>query len=149
MQTVLSKTVLGQQAFKDRSPELAGKMRSAFLLFDGQRKLSEVLDATRGLGVQAADIQALVEAGFLASEQPNAPELAPVGMTSERSPQERYRDAYPVAVALTGKMGLSGFRLNLSVEGSTNYEQLAAVAPKIKEAVGAKAYQELDKALFG
>lgn len=149
MQTVFSKTALGHQAFKERAPELAGKMRSAFLLFDGQRKLSEVLDATRGLGVQAADIQALVEAGFLASDQPSAPELAPVAMTSERSPQERYRDAYPVAVALTGKMGLSGFRLNLSVEGSTNYEQLAAVAPKIKDAVGAKAYQELDKALFG
>lgn len=149
MQTVFSKTALGQQAFKERAPALAGKMRSAFLLFDGQRKLAEVLDATRGLGVQEVDIQALVEAGFLASDSPAPPDLAPVAIVSDRTPQERYRDAYPVAVALTGKMGLSGFRLNLSVEGATSYEQLAAVAPKIKEAVGAKAFRELEQALFG
>lgn len=72
------------------------------------------------------------------------PEVQP----SARTPQERYRDAYPLAVELTGKLGLSGFRLNLSVEAATSYEELAAVAPKIKDAVGASAYAPLEQALF-
>lgn len=49
---------------------------------------------------------------------------------------------------MTGKLGLSGFRLNLSVEAATSYEELAAVAPKIKDAVGASAYAPLEQALF-
>lgn len=72
----------------------------------------------------------------------------PRSAASARTPQERYRDAYPLAVELTGKLGLSGFRLNLSVEAATSYEELAAVAPKIKDAVGASAYAPLEQALF-
>ena len=145
----LIKTEAGQQAFKARSAQLAGKLRSAFLLFDGQRTLQEVLAATQGLGVTPEDIEALLQAGLLEDTEPvlAAPELAPASM-SARTPQERYRDAYPLAVALTGKLGLSGFRLNLSVEAATSYEDLAAVAPKIKDAVGPAAYAPLAQALF-
>lgn len=104
-----------------------------------------VLLATQGLGVSLRDIEALQHAGFLADATPM---LAPAAMPSGRTPQERYRDAYPVAIALTGQLGLSGFRLNLSVEGATSFEALAAVAPKLKEAIGAKAYAPLAHALF-
>lgn len=147
MSAVLIKTPEGQQAFKERSALLAGKLRSAFLLFDGRRTVSEVLLATQGLGVAAADIEALQQAGFLQAQAVQAPELAPAAM-AQRSAQDRYREAYPLAVALTGKLGLAGFRLNLSVEGATCYEDLATVAPKIKEAVGATAYVPLERALF-
>lgn len=147
MSAVLIKTPEGQQAFKERSALLAGKVRSAFLLFDGQRSVSQVLAATQGLGVVQADIQALQQAGFLQDLVAHTPDLAPADMP-QRSDQDRYRDAYPLAVALTGKLGLSGFRLNLSVEGSTCYADLAAVAPKIKEAVGPDAYAPLQRALF-
>ena len=146
MSAVLIKTPEGQQAFKERSALLAGKLRSAFLLFDGQRSVSQVLAATQGLGVVQADIQALQQAGFL-QDLVHTPDLAPADMP-QRSDQDRYRDAYPLAVALTGKLGLSGFRLNLSVEGATCYADLAAVAPKIKEAVGPAAYAPLQRALF-
>ncbi|WP_312564638.1 hypothetical protein [Comamonas sp.] len=147
MSAVLIKTPEGQQVFKERSALLAGKLRSAFLLFDGQRTVAEVLAATKGLGVVPADIEALQQAGFLQDLVVNTPELAPAGI-AQRSPQDRYREAYPLAVALTGNLGLSGFRLNLSVEGSTCYDDLAAVAPKIKEAVGQSAYAPLERALF-
>lgn len=148
MNALLIKTEQGQQAFKARSAQLAGKLRSAYLLFDGQRTVQDVLKATQGLGVTLQDIDALQQAGLLAAMQPLPAELAPVALTKLRTPQERYRDAYPLAVALTGKLGLSGFRLNLSVEGATGYEALAAVAPKIKEAVGQQAYASLEQALF-
>lgn len=65
MGAVLNKTPLGQQAFKERSAQLAGKLRSAFLLFDGQRTVPEVLNLTQSLGVTAQDIEALQQAGLL------------------------------------------------------------------------------------
>ena len=64
-----------------------------------------------------------------------------------RSTQERYRDAYPVATRLTAALGLRGFRLNLAVEGVGSFEQLEALAPKIREAVGPGPFVELDRAL--
>ena len=45
-------------------------------------------------------------------------------------------------------MGLRGFRLNLAVEGTSSFEELAALAPKIREAVGDAKFARLDKALF-
>lgn len=146
----LIKTEAGQQAFKARSAQLAGKLRSAFLLFDGLRTVDEVLQATQGLGLGlgVADIDTLVQAGLLAEAPDSSPAAAPAASPSARSAQERYRDAYPVAVALTGKLGLSGFRLNLSVEAATSFDQLAAVAPKIRDAVGPQAYVPLEQALF-
>ncbi len=144
----LIKTEAGQQAFKARSAQLAGKLRSAFLLFDGWRTVDEVLQATQGLGLGVADIDTLVQAGLLAEAPDSSPTTASAAIPSARSAQERYRDAYPVAVALTGKLGLSGFRLNLSVEAATSFDQLAAVAPKIRDAVGPQAYVPLEQALF-
>lgn len=148
MRRLLIKTEQGQQAFKARSAQLAGKLRSAFLLFDGQRTVADVLFATQGLGLSLEDVEGMVQAGLLQESAPVAPMLAPAAQ-SARTAQERYRDAYPLAVALSSKLGLSGFRLNLSVEGATSYEELAAVAPKLKEAVGQQAYASLEQALFG
>ena len=37
--------------------------------------------------------------------------------------------------------------LNLAVEGAGNYDDLAALAPKIKEAVGPEKFKPLDDAL--
>lgn len=153
MHRLLCKTEEGQQAFKARSAQLAGKLRSAYLMFDGQRTVQDVCQATEGLGVRLADIEAMLQGGLLALATPAAstpaPALAPTVSPSARTPQERYRDAYPLAVTLAGSLGLAGFRLNLSVEGATSYEALTAVAPRLKEAVGAVAYAPLQQALFG
>jgi hypothetical protein len=61
--------------------------------------------------------------------------------------QQRYKDAYPIATQLTGSLGLRGFRLNLSVEGTSTYEELLALAPKIRAAVGEDKAVVLDRAL--
>ncbi len=74
---------------------------------------------------------------------------APLQPTSTRSRQQRYQDAYPIATRLTGSLGLRGFRLNLSVEGTSTYDELLALAPKIRTAVGADKAAELDRALEG
>ena len=49
----------------------------------------------------------------------------------------------------TGSLGLRGFRLNLSVEGTANYEQLLALLPKIEAAVGPEKAAALERALRG
>ena len=147
----LVKTAQGQQAFKERSHSLTQRQRSAFLLFDGRRSIDEVLAATAVMGITRDDVQAMVEQGLLAPVAgPAAAEVTSDVQVpaAERSPKERYQDAYPIATELTGALGLKGFRLNLAVEGSSGFDDLVALAPKIREAVGEAKYERLKRALF-
>jgi hypothetical protein len=161
---VLVKTQAGQDAMKDRHGGLTSRQRSAFILFDGKRTLGEVLAATAAMGITQDDVQAMIEQGLLApvgggalpAAAVAAPAAAPSATPAEggsgetaRPSQQRYKDAYPVATAMTAALGLRGFRLNLAVEAASSFEDLAALAPKIKDAVGEAKYEPLRKALFG
>ncbi|MCW5263534.1 hypothetical protein D5045_26440 [Verminephrobacter eiseniae] len=149
---VLIKTQAGQEALKNRHGSLSSRQRSAFILFDGKRSIDEVLGVTVAMGITQGDVQAMMDAGLLVplpEHQPAAvPATAPPEQDPGRSPQQRYQAAYPIAAELTGRLGLRGFRLNLAVEGARSFDDLAALAPKIREAVGAAQYEPLDKALF-
>ena len=166
---VLVKTQAGQEALKDRHGSLSSRQRSAFILFDGKRTTQEVLAATAAMGITADDVQTMIAQGLLVSlsGQPatvdtsgassqaaggaSATDLGTVATPIEgsgRTPQERYQAAYPIATALTAGLGLRGFRLNLSVEGTGSFDDLAALAPKIREAVGDAKFDQLYKALF-
>jgi len=68
---------------------------------------------------------------------------------SARTPQERYAEAYPLATQLTASLGLRGFKLNLAIEGAAGYDDLLALLPKIREAVGPEATRRLEQALLG
>jgi len=166
---ILVKTEAGQQVLKDRSVPLLPRQRTAFILFDGKRSVDEVL---AGTGIAREEIDQLVTLGLLgpaagstaavpakAPEAPAAsqapvpptpkPKPAEAAPSSGRSRQQRYKDAYPIATQLTGSLGLRGFRLNLSVEGTANYEQLLALLPKIEAAVGPEKAAALERALRG
>jgi len=155
---ILLKTEAGQQALKDRSVPLSPRQRSAFILFDGKRSVDDVLAA--GMGIAREDIDQMIALGVLAPVGGKAAEavadnaaaeaakpVAAAPESSGRSKQQRYKDAYPIATQLTGGLGLMGFRLNLQVEGTTSYDDLAALAPKIRAAVGPEKAAALDKAL--
>ena len=171
---ILVKTEAGHQALKDRSVRLTPRQRSAFILFDGKRSLNDVLEA--GMGIAREDIDQMIALGLLgqvggstdaanaaavgkpgmpdvpARVPPAAPtEAQPVAPSSpsERSSQQRYKDAYPIATQLTGSLGLRGFRLNLSVEGTSTYEELVELLPKIRAAVGPEKVAALELALVG
>lgn len=169
---VLVKTQAGQEALKDRRGSLSSRQRSAFILFDGKRSMGEVLAATAAMGITQDDVQTMIAQGLLAplSGQPlpvfaqgggpasaladAADALEALGTIaspvegSGRSPKERYQAAYPIATELTAGLGLRGFRLNLAVEGAGSFDDLAALAPKIREAVGDDKFERLDHALF-
>ena len=81
------------------------------------------------LGVVAVAAPA-VTAATASPAQPAGDASAP----SEPSLAVRYRNAYPLAVAITANMGLKGFRLNLAVEAAMGYDQLVALAPRLREA---------------
>ena len=158
----LMKTPEGQLAFKERHADLSQRLRSAFLLFDGVRSLDQVLAATSGMGVQKDDLLALMTRGWLVARADSPPvaeaattvaaaasetasAIAPIDPTSMA---KRYQQAYPLAVSITGGLGLKGFRLNLAVEAAMGYVQLVALAPRIRDAAGDKAYARLHSALF-
>ncbi|MBA2964108.1 MULTISPECIES: hypothetical protein [Ramlibacter] len=145
----LAKTDLGQRVLKDRSVPLTPRQRAAFILCDGRNTVDQVLAATASVGVTREDIDHLLQENLLepAGPAPAAATPAAAAPVSDRTAQQRYQEAYPVATRLTAGLGLRGFRLNLAVEGATNFEQLRELAPRIREAVGDKAYADLDRAL--
>lgn len=164
------KTELGQTALHNRALALTPRQRSAFIMFDGKRTVGDVVKATAGLGVTTEDIQYLVNMGLLAeATQPVEPFLSPVadgGIASPKLPlmespvvdgvdkfprltdQAHYSRAYPIATRLTAGLGLRGFRLNLAVEAAGDLTKLRELAPKIKDAVGAEKFKELENALY-
>jgi len=148
-----SKTDVGQQAFKERSPLLSARQRSAFIMFDGDKRVDKVLAATAGIGVTQADIDHMLTQGFLAPVQVAAAAGAAAGKgpgsAADRTPAQRYADAYPIATQLTASLGLRGFKLNLAVEAASGYDDLLALLPRLQEAIGPQACRELEQALKG
>ena len=159
----LIKTELGQAAFKERSPLFSARQRAMFIVIDGKKPVADILAAMGGMGVTQADVDALLELGFLAplpnaepssSSTPAASDtisdaVASDTFVSDRTDQQRYQDAKPLATQLTAGLGLRGFRLNLAVESAAGVPELLALLPKIQEAVGTKACRELERALKG
>jgi hypothetical protein len=158
------KTETGQQAFKERSGLISPRQRPMFILFDGVKTVEQVLVASSGLGATQADVDHLLDNGLigLAPDQVAAAAAAAdssavkwtaldgtVALRSNRTAQERYTEAMPIATQLVASMGLSGYLLNLAVESAAGYEGLLAVFPKIHKALGVKACKELDRALNG
>ena len=139
------------QVMKDRSVALSPRQRAAFILFDGKRTRDDVLAATAPVGVRDEHVEQLLELGLLAdAAQRHSADTVPMGLAelpATRPPQQRYAEAYPIAVQLTSGVGLRGSSLNLAVEAAAGYEQLAALGPKIREAVGPEKYLLLALAL--
>ena len=172
---IFIKTELGQAAMRHRSVKMTPRQRSSFIMFDGKRDSSEVLNMTSRIGVTPEDITHLVSLGLLApigsiddsSLEPAvvratamvnsgvavpATSKAALSETADGKPtlseQTHYSKAYPIATRLTASLGLRGFRLNLAVEAAGNLDKLKELAPKIKEAVGSERFLELENALY-
>lgn len=152
------KTEIGQQAFKARSPLFSARQRTAFIMFDGNKTIEQVVSGAAGLGLTAQDVAHMVEQGFLAPApgeaqlaQAQAMQAAALGAVAQsftvHSAQDRYKEAKPLATKLTAALGLRGFRLNLAVESAGGFDELLVLLPKIKDAVGAKACEELERTL--
>jgi hypothetical protein len=153
---IYTKTALGQSALHNRALALTPRQRSAFIMFDGKRSLEEVLKATSSLGVTTDDVDRLLALGLLAAGAASAPVAALAAPAAAPraagaptlDAQAHYSRAYPIATRLTAALGLRGFRLNLAVEAAGDLGKLQELAPKIKDAVGAEKFEELERALY-
>lgn len=154
----LIKTETGQQAFKARSPLFSARQRTAFIMFDGNKTVEQLVAAAAGLGLTQEDVDHMVEQNFLAPApgeaflaearaQQVAAEQTVVDSFKAHSAQDRYKEAKPLATKLTASLGLRGFRLNLAVESAGGFDELLALLPKIKDAAGASACAELERTL--
>ena len=59
------KTELGQLAFKERSKNLSAKQRSALILIDGKKTVSELYALLSAVGVSSEDINQLIELAYI------------------------------------------------------------------------------------
>lgn len=153
---IYTKTETGHRVMKDRSVAISPRQRAAFILVDGKRTADELLKATAAMGVTRDDLAQLASLGLITDTAPEQTavevaqaeaQAASAEQHKHRTDQERYAEAYPIAVKLAAGLGLRGFRLNLAVEAAGNYQDLLAVAPKLKDAVGPEKYAPLDNAL--
>lgn len=139
-----TKTDRGQQAFRERTPALSARQRTAFILLDGVKTLDEVLATT---GCARADVEHLLASGYIVATADSAATPEAAVAATERTAQQRYAVAYPLATQLTASLGLRGFKLNLAVEAAAGYDDLLALLPRIQEAVGHAPCLPLERAL--
>ncbi len=155
----LTKTEIGKKAISHhQSFELSQRQRSALILFNGERSLSEVLTMLAGFKFTKDEVEKMISLGLLEevnlSNSTQVTESAQVleplgGFVDLIEAQARYRLAYPLATQLTASLGFRGFRLNLAIEAAGSYSQLVQLFPKIKEAAGPEKSLALENALRG
>jgi hypothetical protein len=102
--------------------------------------------------VLPSDIESLLVLGFIEAandkEQAKKTELDEHSQTyPNMTDQERYVEAAHLATALTSKLGLMGFRLNLAVESAGTVDELRKLLPKIEAACGHDAVYSLSRVL--
>ncbi len=151
---------------------LSARQRSAFIMFDGVKSIEQVLTASVGLGIARSDVDQMVANGLLVEAATSAHNSGPVAASlpvsasaqpavgveartsrsepqpvGQRTNQERYAQAWPLATKLTAAMGIRGFRLNLAIEAAGGYDDLLALLPKIQAAVGPEKAADFERAL--
>jgi hypothetical protein len=149
---LVAKTDLGLRVIQDKSIPLTPRQRAALILVDGKRSLPDLQAAMAAAGIAAPELDRLFELCLVHDQDPKATAAQHAAQEAaqrhkKRSSRERYAEAYPIATKLTAGLGLRGLRLNLAVEAAGNYEDLLALAPRIRDAVGAERFAPLDDAL--
>lgn len=150
------KTELGQQAFKARSPLFSVRQRTAFIMFDGQKTVEQVLASGAALGLTLEDVEHMVAQGFLlAAEEPKAvpapasatPSSTEAAPASAQTSADRFIQAKTLCTRISASLGLRGFMLNMLVEEAETLKDIQELLPKLKAAAGAKAVLPLEELL--
>ncbi|MFM6990849.1 MAG: hypothetical protein ACKOWD_06035 [Rhodoferax sp.] len=146
------KTELGRTAFNARSDLFSSRQRRVFIVADGNKSVIDILAVLAPLGVNQADLEDLLEKGFLTvlgvSEDPALLPVQPKA-PPKMTEKERYLLAKPLATQLTASLGILGLRLNLAVESASGTEDLLALLPRIQAAAGKQKCRELERVLKG
>lgn len=146
------KTDEGLRMLKDRRSGLSPRQRAALILVDGQRSLEDVLAATSAGGITRADIDRLLELGLVAEHQamPEPIRTRSSDFTDSSSlGWGRYVRAYGIATELSAELSRKDAELALAIDAAGSIEDLEALAPRIRAAVGPAKFARLEQALKG
>ncbi len=135
------KTAAGRQALKERAENMPRKYHFPFLMCDGVRDSADILAASVQHGFTSVDLYQMVQLGFVEpASKTIAPALqavtAPTSESSSSPNANAMIEAHHLATAMTAKLGLRGFRLNMAVETASSLQDFRALLPKIEEAAG-------------
>ena len=135
---ILVPTSSGRQALAVQDALFTPSMHTVFMLCDGQRSMGQVLGATAGLGATSEDVRTLLELGWLRAgtqQETAAPAM----------------DERTASLALEHARYVEGYRWarQLDIESATDYQQLASLVPRIRDAVGSARAAVLELVLFG
>jgi hypothetical protein len=147
----IAKTDEGMRVLKDRRSGLSPRQRAALILVDGQRSIESLLAATAGGGITRADIDRLMELGLVTEQlvPPRPPsEPADSDFTDSTSQLwDRYVRAYGIATELGAQLSRRDAELSLAIDAAGSIEELEALAPRIRAAVGPVKFARLEAAL--
>jgi hypothetical protein len=166
---IMAKTDAGLKVLRDRRSGLSPRQRAALILIDGQRSVEDLLAATSAGGITRADIDHLVQLGLVAQQaakagqQPQVQEQPQAAAAAARQrqvrPQEqdftdsssigwgRYVRAYGIATELSAELSRKDVELSLAIDAAGTVEELEALAPRIRAAVGPAKFARLEAAL--
>ena len=150
------KTDAGRQALKERAESMPRKYHFPFLMCDGVRDAESILQANAVNGFTMADLEHMLQIGFIAplavSSKPASALALPSAEVSVPEPTPSHKaeifiEAQQMATAMTAKLGLRGFMLNMAVESAHTLEALRELMPKIEAAVSKAEAERLAKLL--
>lgn len=136
------KTELGQRAFKERSADLSARQRAAFILMDGKRSASDVLQATGGLGVTEADITQMLAHGFLAESATGPSPATPAGaMASAPRPPASVTSATSLLPPATAEVSPSPPSEATTASTQERYLRAYPIATRLTAAMGLRGFR--------
>ncbi|MFM2111370.1 MAG: hypothetical protein RLZZ271_30 [Pseudomonadota bacterium] len=134
-----AKTELGQDVLKNKTIPLSPRQRAMLIMADGKKGEAELLTLTAGIGGTLEDLQGLITQGLIlrVADAPKpvdtSASVAPAPPTAKQAAD--FQTAYKAGVALTSKLGLRGFRLNLAMESAGTLDELKKLHPQVLEAM--------------
>ncbi|MGO4380233.1 hypothetical protein [Pseudoduganella sp. RAF53_2] len=123
---IYDKTVKGREEIASRCHHLAPRMRSLLVMIDGRHAIDELLPKVSGLGLSEANVQTLLDEGFIEPAQPKFdPPAEDPPPPDPATLAEQFRAAYEFYTrTIKPTLGMRGLSLQLKVEKASNIDEL-------------------------
>lgn len=156
MHVIYDKTDKGREEIAARRYGLAPRLRPLLVMVDGKKHADELLDKLAAIGLSAANLQELADAGYIQAchRSEPAPVEAPPEVArepvAELGEKERFLAVYQFYNdTIKSAVGLRGFGLQLKVEKASTLDELRQLRNAYLEAVRKAKGDEAARSLRG
>ena len=134
------KTELGKTEFQDKSLGFSLRQRSAFILFNGNRTVADIIQMTSALSVTTSDIDHMVAAGVLAPSVVSSgkPTVSALPISPPVSSVSSVSSVKPTVVASTLSPPVSAEKAKLDEQ--VQYAKAYPIAVKLTSALGFRGF---------